>query len=280
MKTKTNKTFVIIALMAMLVAGAQSVAGSTKITPMLENDSITFTGMTISHAGMGKPVVRMRDAGIFLSNTGMCLVGKLSLKVKGHAGKRLIMSFNVLDADGNDQADSNGPTAYLIPVDVPSDNYSCEAEVRIPYAWIDMKKKPKSLNFAVDMFDFVSGKDDPLIATSIINFDPSAVKVDPNTAGKQVLGDIFSGGSIGGGGGAGGGLNLGSIMGAMLGGGSDTAEHTCMKCDGTGICEYCDGDAFLNPSICRKCAQNPGICRSCEGSGTTTVKLDIDKSRW
>lgn len=59
MRTKTNKTFVVIALMAMLVAGAQSVAGSTKITPMLENDSITFTGMTISHAGMGKPVVRM-----------------------------------------------------------------------------------------------------------------------------------------------------------------------------------------------------------------------------
>lgn len=59
MRTKTNKTFVVIALMAMLVAGAQSVAGSTKITPTLKNDSIAFTGMTINHAGLGKPVVRM-----------------------------------------------------------------------------------------------------------------------------------------------------------------------------------------------------------------------------
>ncbi|MDO5527692.1 MAG: hypothetical protein Q4F85_16595 [Prevotella sp.] len=53
-----------------------------------------------------------------------------------------------------------------------------------------------------------------------------------------------------------------------------------MKSDGTGLCEYCDGDGFLDPSVCRKCAQNPGICRHCQGTGTETVKLDIDRSGW
>ncbi|MDO5527337.1 MAG: hypothetical protein Q4F85_14770 [Prevotella sp.] len=33
-------------------------------------------------------------------------------------------------------------------------------------------------------------------------------------------------------------------------------------------------------SVCRKCAQNPGICRHCQGTGTETVKLDIDRSGW
>jgi len=125
----------------------------------------------------------------------------------------------------------------------------------------------------VSMYDFGSGKEEPMIGSSVICMDPASIQVDGNAVQGQVLSDMFGGGSMGG-------MDLGGLMGAMFGGGTDTAEHTCVKCDGTGVCEYCDGDGFLNPSVCRKCAQNPGICRNCGGSGTTTVKLDIDRSRW
>ncbi|WP_288145843.1 hypothetical protein [Xylanibacter rodentium] len=245
----------------------------TKITALEGENVVSVTGMVINNVGMGKPVVRMRDAGIFLSNTGMSLIGTVAMTVKGQAGKRLIMSFDVLDENGEGQADGNGATGYLIPVQVPSNSYSCEVEVRIPYGWIDLQNKPTSFNFMVSMYDFGSGKEEPMIGSSVICMDPASIQVDGNAVQGQVLSDMFGGGSMGG-------MDLGGLMGAMFGGGTDTAEHTCVKCDGTGVGEYCDGDGFLNPSVCRKCAQNPGICRNCGGSGTTTVKLDIDRSRW
>ena len=94
----------------------------TKITAMEGETGGSVRGMVRKNVGMGKPVVRMRDAGIFLSNTGMSLIGTVAMTVKGQAGKRLIMSFDVLDENGEGQADGNGATGYLIPVQVPSNS--------------------------------------------------------------------------------------------------------------------------------------------------------------
>lgn len=245
----------------------------TKITSLGGGDKFTVTGLVINNVGMGMPIVRLHDSGIFLSNTGVSLIGKLSVKVNGLAGKRLIMLFEVLDENGESQSDNYGNTAYAIPLQVSSSSNSYEVEVRIPYGWIDLEKKPEVLNFGVTMMDFSADEGKGLVGMSLINMDPASISINHDDVHSQAMSDIFGGGSAGG-------IDLGGIVGAMLGGGTDTAEHTCMKCDGTGLCEYCDGDGFLNPSVCRKCAQNPGICRHCQGTGTTTVKLDIDKSGW
>lgn len=244
----------------------------TKITPQSGSNNFVVTDMVINNVGMGTPIVRLHDSGIFLSNTGISLIGKLSMKVMGMSGKRLIMMFTVLDENGNEQADSNGSTSYVAPIQVPSSNYSCEVEVRIPYTWVNLEKRPSALNFEVALLDFTTDKEHRFIGQSAINIDPASVSVNGDAVHNQMINDILGGGSIGG-------LGVGDLMGAMFGG-SDTAEHTCVKCDGTGVCEYCDGDGFLDPSLCRKCAHNPGICRSCNGTGITTVKLDIDKSGW
>lgn len=248
-------------------------ARPTKITSVSGGDKFTVTGMVINSVGMGKTIVRLRNSGIFLSNAGLSLIGKLSVNVKGQAGKRYIMLFEVLDENGEQQADNYGNTSYAIPLQISRTSGSYDVEVRIPYGWMDLQKKPEALNFEVSLLDFTGSGDNVIVGMSTINMDPLSISVDGNAAKDQVLSDAFGGGSIGG-------LDMGSIMGAMLGGGTDTAEHTCMKCDGTGLCEYCDGDGFLDPSVCRKCAQNPGICRHCQGTGTETVKLDIDRSGW
>lgn len=270
-KTNTPKTRTVTTKQSLSTANAA--ARPTKITSLKGGDNFTVTGMVINNVGMGIPIVRLRNSGIFLSSTGMSLIGKLSVNVKGQVGKRLIMLFEVLDENGEQQADNYGNTSYAIPLQISKASGSYDVEVRIPYGWMDLQKKPEAFNFEVSLLDFTANKDNVLVGISTINMDPLSISVDGNAAKNQVLSDAFGGGSVGG-------MDMGSIMGAMLGGGTDTAEHTCVKCDGTGICEYCDGDGFLDPSICRKCAQNPGICRSCQGTGTTTVKLDIDKSGW
>lgn len=245
----------------------------TKITALRGGDIVKVHGMVIDNVGMGMPVVRWRDAGIFLCDTGMSLIGKVTMTVNGLAGKRILMMLQVYDEEGKLRADNSGSAAYFTPLQIPSNSYSCEVEVRIPYVWIDLQNKPTEFNFGVAMYDFESNMEKPMFAMSEIKMDPASIQVDGNAVQGQILSDMFGGGSMGG-------MDLGGLMGAMLGGGTDTAEHTCVKCDGTGVCEYCDGDAYFKPSICRKCAQNPGICRNCGGTGTTTVKLDIDRSSW
>lgn len=247
-------------------------ARPAKITAQSGSNHFTVTDMVINNVGMGMPIVRLHDSGIFLSNTGISLIGKISMEIMGMSGKRLIMMLTVLDENGHEQADNNGSTSYLTPIQVTSSNYSCELEVRIPYTWINLEKRPSALNFEVSLLDFTTDNEHTFIGESIISIDPASVSVNGDAAHNQMINDILGGGGIGG-------MDLGDLMGTMFGG-SDTAEHTCMKCDGTGVCEYCDGDGFLDPSLCRKCAHNPGICRSCNGTGTTTVKLDIDKSWW
>lgn len=232
MRTKTNKTFVVIALMAMLVAGAQSVYSQTQrpteITQLRGKDTLTVMGMVINNFGLGKPVMRWLNNKVFLSNTGPGLIGKVQMTVTGQAGKRLLMMFCVYDENGNPQDDASGQTSYFTPMQIPSDRYSCEVEVRIPYMWIDLQKKPTALQFGVAMYDFDSKRDNALLGMSVITMDPASIE---------------------------------SLL-----GGSDTAGHTCMRCGGTGLCEYCGGIGFLRPSLCENCSQNPGICSSCGGS--------------
>ena len=65
------------------------------------------------------------------------------------------------------------------------------------------------------------------------------------------------------------------MLGSLFGSSDAESTQPCTACDGTGICPHCDGDAYFDPSSCRKCAADPGICRRCKGTGSITIEYDI-----
>jgi len=233
------------------------------VTALKSSSNVKILGLKIDNLGVGGRLVRMRDAGIFVDDSGVHLEGKINLQLSGYAGKRLVTVLNVCDEDDNLLADNNGELCSLTALQVASNNCKGTVDVDIPYTWVDLEHKPTTLNFVVSIFDF--GQETPvLLSQSLIKIDASTVTIDRSNLPNKMMGDLLGGGK-------GGGLDAASL----LFGSGDTAEHTCSKCDGTKVCEYCDGDAFLNPSVCRKCAQDPGICRACKGTGTQVVELDI-----
>ena len=235
---------------------------------MAQNSSIEIKSMKFDQMGMGGRMVRLSDDGIFLDDAGMHFEGYINMKINGYMGKRLVCMVEPLSTKGKKLADERGQMMNLTPFNVKSDQFSGELNVDVPYAWIEMDQKPTNFSFEVTII----GPDGKPIANKVLSVDPRTMKVDSDKMGSKMMGDIFgvSGNSEQE-------VAAGVMMNGLLGGlfgPSVTAEHTCGACDGEGLCPECYGDAFLQPSLCRRCSRDPGICRRCKGSGKETVGID------
>ena len=229
---------------------------------------VTIKGLTLDRVAMGGRMYRMSDNGLFLDDAGMSMETTLTLSVTGMTGKRLIAIIHPLDNEGNILADDEGEAMTMVPFRVSGDGKNCRMTFRLPYGWlpIDQKnKKIEKMKFGISVLD--SKKEE--IFSEVYTYDPRNFKTDSKNMPDQLMGDIF-----GGGGGNGPGMGLGDLIGGMFGGNTATTEQLCGACDGMGVCPQCYGDAFFDPSVCRRCSQEPGVCRRCKGQKTETTKVN------
>lgn len=233
-----------------------------------QGSSVEILSMRFDQMGMGGRMVRGGNEGIFLDDAGMHFEGYIKMKVNGYVGQRLVCMVEPLDKDGDRLADGKGQLMNLTAFNVKSDKFNGELNVDIPYGWLQLDQKPSKLSYVVTIID----PESEAVAQKTVDVDPMSIKVDGDKMGSKMMGDIFgvSGSNEKE-------VAAGVMMNGLLGGlfgPSVTAEHTCGACDGEGLCPQCYGDAFLKPSLCRRCSRDPGICRRCKGTGKETVGID------
>lgn len=232
---------------------------------------VEFVSMTFDAVGIGGRMVRLGDNGIFLSDAGMHFEAPLTLKATGYRGRRVVCVVMPLDNDGNSYVDGKGEVMTLIPFTPSSDKFTGTLNVEVPYAWLDMENKPTTMKFAMGIINPETMEmEDPAVLT----VDLTKMNIDREHVGEKLLGDVLGVGST----------NssdmLGGLIGSFFGGSDATARSLCSACDGMALCPVCYGDAFLDPSRCRRCSNDPGICRRCRGTGKESVDIDINSSSW
>ena len=247
----------LLAVAIMLLTSVSAIAAGT-----IELKSLSFNNI-----GMGGRLIRMGDNGILIDNAGMHLEGQLNMRVNGYMGQRLICAIAPVDAEGYSLADGNGNCIALVAFKVTSNQFTKNLPIEIPYTWIQADGNSVNLTFDVTILN--SSVEE--VAHKVITLNPNDVNIDRSNIGNKMLGDVLG---FGGDGGSEADL-MGGLIGGLLGGPSASQEYICNACDGTGLCPECYGDAFFNPSICRRCAQDPGICRRCKGAKKETVDVDI-----
>ncbi len=188
---------------------------------------------------------------LFIDKQSMSLKGNLGVTISGQAGKRVICMVTPI-VNGDVMADSRGECTALYAFTPTSNRYDADVEIAVPYSWLgiglnDKINEPKGdLGLSVAVLSLA---DDKVLAQG--DFDL--------VAQNMTLGE----------------LNPMEMVGSLFGNSADgDVVHTCSACDGIGLCPYCDGDAFFDPSVCRKCSANPGVCRRCHGIGEEGVEVD------
>lgn len=226
---------------------------------------ISIGKINIDNLGMNKRMIRFSDNGIIVDKAGLCVQVNVGIKATGLAGKRLICLVAPLDKDGYMLQDNLGDAESSAAITIPNQNYSGILTVPLPYSWVitDINRKLESIKLGVSVICF---GDDDLTANKEVILTESDINIDRSKLGSKLMGDMLGfseGGAIGG------------LLGAFFDSSDAESTETCPVCDGTGVCQHCDGDAYIDPSICRKCHEVPGICRRCKGEGTITIKYDI-----
>jgi len=234
-------------------------------TPTVLAGTVEILGMTIDNLGMNKRMIRMGDDGIVLDNAGLNLESTVKLRITGFVGQRLVCAVAPLNAQGEELADRIGVCANLTGINVTSDQQTVNLKVPLPYGWMDLQQERLNLSFKVLIFN----SDVQRVAGKVVEVPTTSIHIDHDNLPAKMMSDLL------GGGGDGGGLDMGGLLGGLLGGPSISSEEICGACDGTGLCPECYGDAFFDPSMCRRCSRDPGICRRCKGEKTETVNYDV-----
>lgn len=225
--------------------------------------SLELGRVTVKNVGINKRLIRLNDNGLVIENAGMCLEVSVDYRSSGLAGSRVICFIHPLDEQGNMLADGTGEAVTLGAVTIPSSNHGGTLVIPMPYQWVLADgQNTKSVKMGVSL---VCVGNEEVGEDKVVTLSEADIQIDKSRLGSKMMSDVLG--------------SPGDVMGDMLGslfGGSD-AESTqpCTACDGTGICPHCDGDAYLDPSLCRKCSADPGICRRCKGEGTITIEYDI-----
>jgi hypothetical protein len=228
--------------------------------------TVDILGMSINNLGMGGRMIRLADGEIFLDDAGMHLEGVVKLKITGFNGQRLVCALAPLNAQGETLEDRVGVCANLTGINVASDQQTVNLAVAVPYGWMDLGNERATFSFKVIILD----SDVKTVVSKVVNVAATSINIDRDNLPNKLMGDLLGGGS------GGGGLDMGSLLGGLLGGPSATSESVCGACDGTGLCPECYGDAFFDPSMCRRCSRDPGICRRCKGTKTETVNIELN----
>lgn len=201
---------------------------------------ITFNDLTLKN-----PMFRIgNNGGLVLDQQGMSLRGTIPLTVNGYRGKRIVCLIEPI-IEGNYMQDGVGECTALYAFTSTSEQFSGDLTFAIPFQWLGIDiysnvNEPKNLQISVTLADW--NAQTPLASTTF-DIDGNSMKLSGNVNPYSMLGELFEGGTDG---------NLIS---------------TCSACDGTGLCNECYGDGYLDPSQCRKCSADPGVCRRCHGTG-------------
>lgn len=257
--TKKMQTMMKCAMLLTLLLGLSQT--------VMAAEEVEVGDISLTDVSMGGRLVRMGNNGLILGSTGMSLKGTVGMKINGYEGRRLICMLQPLTEKDEVLEDKRGDLMNLIPFIVEGDG-ACAVEVKVPYGWLDLSKKPKTIHFGVTILD---NKGDAL-AQKVVVIETNKMKINGNVSPERMLGEMMSGDGSGSDDDSGGGL-LGGLLGGMFGGSSATAEHICSACDGTKLCPACEGDAFFDPDICRRCSRDPGFCRRCKGTGKESVNV-------
>lgn len=253
---KRKFAFILILLAAVLSVSAQQ-------------PSVSIGVVKIDNIGMNKRMVRLSENGLIVDNAGMCVEVNVKVKATGLAGGRLLCQVMPTDQEGNMYEDKYGLISSSGAINIPTSNFSGDMTIPLPFAWVinDANQKMESVNLGVSLICFGDEEEDDIEDSKIVHLSGADIDIDRSQLGRKLIGDA---------------LGFSDEAGAMetlLGGLFDTsdAESTqpCPVCDGTGVCQHCDGDAYVDPRVCRKCNADPGICRRCKGTGTVTIKYDI-----
>lgn len=201
--------------------------------------SVMFKDFTFDN-----PIFRLTESGLALNQYGFSFAGTVGVTVNGVRGHRIACIVSPI-VSGSYMEDQYGQCAAVYAFTPNSDSYSANIPIAMPYQWfgIDLfgnNTDLESLHLGIWLVDFTGDKD---LAEEIIELNSSNMNFRKDDVSPDMLASLLGGGVSG------------------------DVVHTCAACDGTGLCDSCYGDAYLDPSICRKCSANPGICRRCKGKG-------------
>lgn len=219
--------------------------GSTGPTKQEATAAGSVTALLLDNITMNNPMFRLtKDANIILDKQGISIEGYVTVNVKNHRGDRILCFIKPI-VDGNCFEDDKGDCEILVAFTPNSDSSTVNVPFAIPYSWlgIDMSNKtdkPKSWQVQVQVMDLTDSND---IAWALFDIQPENVQINQQDLPMHMVESLFRGSADG------------------------DLTHTCTACDGSGLCAECYGDAYLKPSICRRCSDSPGICRRCKGIG-------------
>ncbi len=221
--------------------------------------SLTLGSVTVKNVGINKRLVRVNESGLIIEDSGLCLEVSVNYQSSGLTGARVICLIHPLDAQGNMLADRIGDAVTLGAVTIPSSHHNGTLVIPMPYQWVmaDGENK-KSVQMGVSLL--CVGNED-VGEDKIVTLSEADMQINKSSLGSKMMSDVLG--------------SPGDLLGSLFGGSDAESTEPCVACDGTGVCPHCDGDAYFDPSSCRKCSADPGICRRCKGTGTITVKYDI-----
>lgn len=215
----------------------KSTAPSTRVSGAVR--SVTMDDILLSN-----DMFRITENGLIYDHGGFSFAGTLNVNVTGMRGKRVICFVSPV-VNGSSMADNYGECTAIYPFTPTSENFNKAIKVALPISWfgIDIFSNNttlESLQLNVALYDL---NGDKFISEALIDLDQSNMDFRREDIADNMLMQFLGGG----------------VSGNVI--------HTCTACDGTGLCDNCYGEAYIDPSVCRKCASNPGVCRRCKGKG-------------
>lgn len=222
--------------------------------------------------GLNENIFRL-DRDLIFDRTGLCLKGFVTVSIDNQGGNRLFCIIEPLMGDDLVN-DGVGVCRAIFAFEPTSSNYCGDVRFAIPYQWSGMNmnsnlQSVESFNLRITIADF--SQENPILTAETVTIDQSRINLDKERITQSGLSEILGGSSTG---------NFGLDMISGMFGSGDTITHKCGSCDGTGLCPYCDGKGFIEPSSCSKCSSNPGVCRRCHGKGEETSEVEINTGFW
>lgn len=218
------------------------------LTALMANHISAASGsvnaVKINNVGMGGHMFRLGENGLILDHTGMCMEGYIDVSADGQRGKRLVCLLEPI-IDGQFMQDDIGELVGLYAFTVNSSQFRGKVKFGLPYTWfgLSMNSKVNDVKDIKMQVTLVDWANEAVIDKKVITIGKNDINIDRNSMTSNLISGFFGGG----------------VDGDVI--------HTCVACDGTGLCDSCYGEGYLDPKSCRKCAASPGICRRCKGEG-------------
>lgn len=235
-----------------------------------QTPDVTIGTVKVDDFGVNKLFYRLSDkSDLIIDEAGMCFEMSVTYNARNLNGKRLFCLLTPIDSQGYTYADKVGTASTLQAQDVKSANYNGTFQLALPQQWLvnNDTKNTRQIKLMVELFTL---DENELSVEKEVVLKGDDLKIDNTNLPGKLMSDLFSSGDSSG--------VVGGLLDGLFGGTTASSTQKCPSCDGTRLCQGCDGIGFFYPDECRKCSSHPGICRRCKGSGTETVKVDIHES--